>query len=73
VDSLGAIRHRNIVKLLCCCSTFTTNLLVYEYMPNGSLGDLLHHGKDDVLFKWNVRCKIAIGAAQVIFVVSFLK
>jgi hypothetical protein len=40
-------------------------------MPNGSLGDLLHHGKDDVLFKWNVRCKIAIGAAQVIFVVSF--
>ncbi|KAG0579542.1 hypothetical protein KC19_4G105400 [Ceratodon purpureus] len=64
VDSLGAVRHRNIVKLLCCCSTFTTNLLVYEYMPNGSLGDLLHNGKEKTIFDWSIRCKIAIGAAQ---------
>lgn len=64
MDTLGAIRHRNIVKLLCCCSDFTSNLLVYEYMPNGSLGDLLHDPQNATLH-WEMRYKIAIGAAQV--------
>uniref|UniRef100_A0A7I4E7T7 Protein kinase domain-containing protein n=1 Tax=Physcomitrium patens TaxID=3218 RepID=A0A7I4E7T7_PHYPA len=65
VDTLGTIRHRNIVKLLCCCSSFTTNFLVYEYMPNGSLGEFLHGAsKDSTLSDWSVRYKIAVGAAQ---------
>jgi len=63
VDILGKIRHKNIVKLLCCCSNSDTNLLVYEYMPNGSLGDLLHGPKSSVL-DWPIRYKIVLGAAQ---------
>jgi len=63
VDTLGKIRHKNIVKLWCCCSKSDSNLLVYEYMPNGSLGDLLHGPKASVL-DWPIRYKIALGAAQ---------
>ncbi|KAG0449345.1 hypothetical protein HPP92_027385 [Vanilla planifolia] len=45
VATLGKIRHKNIVKLWCCCSHRDCKLLVYEYMSNGSLGDLLHGSK----------------------------
>ncbi|KAG5149901.1 hypothetical protein JHK82_016782 [Glycine max] len=41
VETLGRIRHKNIVKLWCCCNSGEQRLLVYEYMPNGSLADLL--------------------------------
>lgn len=52
------------MKLLGCCSSRDANLLVYEYMPNGSLGDILHSTKGGTL-DWGMRCKIALGAAQV--------
>ncbi|KAL8228704.1 hypothetical protein R6Q57_013604 [Mikania cordata] len=63
VETLGRIRHKNIVRLWCCCSTKKCKLLVYEYMPNGSLGDLLHSGKSGLL-DWPVRYKIAVDAAE---------
>lgn len=63
VRTLGKIRHRNIVRLLAFCSNRETNLLVYEYMPNGSLGEVLH-GKRGGYLKWDTRLKIAIEAAR---------
>eukprot|EP00249_Psilotum_nudum_P020533 c27745_g1_i1 orf=191-3229(+) len=63
VETLGKVRHANIVKLLCSCFNRGTKLLVYEYMPNGSLGDLLHGNKKHIL-DWRTRFKIALGAAQ---------
>ncbi|KAJ7551106.1 hypothetical protein O6H91_07G134200 [Diphasiastrum complanatum] len=65
VHILGGIRHRNIVRLLGCCSNGDNNLLIYEYMPNGSLGQLLH-GKDSTtcLTEWITRYNIAVGVAQ---------
>uniref|UniRef100_A0A5B7AKZ4 non-specific serine/threonine protein kinase n=1 Tax=Davidia involucrata TaxID=16924 RepID=A0A5B7AKZ4_DAVIN len=63
IRTLGNIRHRNIVKLLAFCSNKDTNLLVYEYVRNGSLGEALH-GKKGGFLGWNLRYKIAIGAAQ---------
>ncbi|KAE9445370.1 hypothetical protein C3L33_22730, partial [Rhododendron williamsianum] len=42
VDTLGTIRHCNIVKLLCCISSEDSKLLVYEYMENQSLDKWLH-------------------------------
>lgn len=63
VETLGKIRHKNIVKLWCCCTTRDCKLLVYEYMPNGSLGDLLHSNKSGLL-DWPIRCKIAMDAAE---------
>ncbi|XP_002962286.2 receptor-like protein kinase HSL1 [Selaginella moellendorffii] len=63
IESLGRIRHVNIVRLLCCCSNGETNVLVYDYMPNGSLGDLLHSKKGGVL-DWSARYRAALGAAH---------
>jgi kinase len=63
VETLGQIRHKNIVKLWCCFANRDSNLLVYEYMPNGSLGDILHGPKAGLL-DWPTRYKIAVGAAQ---------
>ncbi|KAG6526748.1 receptor protein-tyrosine kinase CEPR1-like [Zingiber officinale] len=62
VETLGSIRHKNIVKLYCCFSGVDSKLLVYEYMPNGNLWDALHQGKS--LLEWNTRHKIALGIAQ---------
>lgn len=63
VKTLGKIRHKNIVKLWCCCTNGDSKLLVYEYMPHGSLGDMLHSSKRDAL-DWPTRYKIALDAAE---------
>ncbi|XP_076950714.1 uncharacterized protein LOC143623754 [Bidens hawaiensis] len=64
MQTLGRIRHRYIVRLVALCSNKETNLLVYEYMPNGSLGELLHGKKGGCVLKWDIRLKIAIEAAK---------
>ncbi|KAG9129394.1 hypothetical protein Leryth_024228 [Lithospermum erythrorhizon] len=63
IQTLGRIRHRHIVRLLGFCSNNETNLLVYEYMPNGSLGEMLH-GKKGGHLLWDTRYKIAVEAAK---------
>ncbi|CAL5346609.1 unnamed protein product [Camellia sinensis] len=63
IQTLGQIRHRNIVRLLGFCSNRETNLLVYEYLPNGSLGEVLH-GKRGAYLRWETRVKIAVEAAK---------
>lgn len=62
VKTLGSIRHRNIVRLLGYCSNRTTKLLMYDYMPNGSLGGLLHEKRG--MLEWEIRYNIVLGAAQ---------
>ncbi|KAL3538504.1 hypothetical protein ACH5RR_001870 [Cinchona calisaya] len=63
IRTLGNIRHRYIVRLLAFCSNKETNLLVYEYMRNGSLGEALH-GKKCGFLGWQIRYKIAVEAAK---------
>ncbi|KAK9097064.1 hypothetical protein Sjap_022561 [Stephania japonica] len=63
IQTLGRIRHRHIVRLLGFCSNHETNLLVYEYMPNGSLGEVLH-GKKGGHLHWDTRYNIAVEAAK---------
>ncbi|CAM6040283.1 unnamed protein product [Sphagnum compactum] len=60
--TLGQIRHRNIVKLLGFCSHQGFNLLLYEYMAKGSLGELL--GSETCSLDWDLRYKVAQGAAE---------
>ncbi|XP_050222004.1 leucine-rich repeat receptor-like protein kinase TDR [Mercurialis annua] len=66
VDVLGNVRHRNIVRLLGYCSNRECTMLLYEYMPNGNLEDLLH-GKnkgENLVADWFTRYKITLGVAQ---------
>ncbi|KAG0486577.1 hypothetical protein HPP92_008672 [Vanilla planifolia] len=66
LNFLGRIKHRNIVSLLGCCIHGESSFLVYEYLQNGSLGELLHgtsHGLASVL-TWHMRMKIAIDVAR---------
>ncbi|KAL3514317.1 hypothetical protein ACH5RR_027034 [Cinchona calisaya] len=63
VQTLSSIRHVNVVKLYCSITSEDSSLLVYEYMPNGSLWDRLHSCKKLAL-DWNTRYEIALGAAK---------
>ncbi|KAJ4954172.1 hypothetical protein NE237_031004 [Protea cynaroides] len=66
VEVLGNVRHRNIVRLLGYCSNSESTLLLYEYMPNGSLDDLLlgKNKGENLVADWVTRYKIALGIAQ---------
>ncbi|XP_027088455.1 wall-associated receptor kinase-like 1 [Coffea arabica] len=57
---LSQVNHRNIVKLLGCCLETEVPLLVYEFIPNGTLSSLIHNQIDDSIpFTWNFRLGIA--------------
>ncbi|XAR49634.1 Non-specific serine/threonine protein kinase [Bertholletia excelsa] len=62
VTTLGSIRHKNIVRLLGCCSNGKTRLLLFDYISNGSLGGLLHEKR--MFLDWDARYKIVLGAAH---------
>ncbi|VVA95484.1 unnamed protein product [Arabis nemorensis] len=62
VRFLGKFHHPNLVKLLGYCWEENQFLLVYEYLPKGSLENHLF-SKGDAL-PWDTRLKIAIEAAQ---------
>ncbi|CAN1225749.1 LRR receptor-like serine/threonine-protein kinase GSO1 [Linum grandiflorum] len=66
VKTLGRIRHRHLVKLVgyCCNRGAGCNLLVYEYMENGSLWDWLHKQPKKLSLDWEVRLRIAAGLAK---------
>ncbi|XP_074558831.1 putative serine/threonine-protein kinase PBL26 [Curcuma longa] len=62
---LSLLHHENLVKLIGYCADGDQRLLVYEYMPNGSLDDhLLDISADQNPLIWHARMKIAHGAAQ---------
>ncbi|KAL5865038.1 hypothetical protein ACOSQ3_002552 [Xanthoceras sorbifolium] len=64
VSTIGNIQHVNLVRLLGFCSEGTKKLLVYDYMPNGSLDSRLFHEKDSKFLDWKTRYNIALGTAR---------
>jgi len=63
VVSIGHLRHRNLVQLLGYCRRKGELLLVYDYMPNGSLDKYLHDKTKPVL-DWAQRFQIIKGVAS---------
>lgn len=62
---LSLLNHPNLVKLIGYCADGDQRLLVYEYMPLGSLEDhLLDFQPENTPLSWCTRLKIAIGAAK---------
>ncbi|BBH01739.1 Protein kinase APK1B, chloroplastic [Prunus dulcis] len=61
VKIISQLRHRNLVQLIGWCYE-RKFLLVYEFMPNGSLDS--HLFKEQSLLTWETRYKIAQGLAS---------
>ncbi|CAD6343185.1 unnamed protein product [Miscanthus lutarioriparius] len=63
---LSQVNHRNVVRLHGCCLEVEVPILVYEFVPNGTLYHLIHghrsHGGERVSFA--TRLKIAHEAAE---------
>ncbi|KAM0878133.1 hypothetical protein ACQ4PT_035049 [Festuca glaucescens] len=62
VRFLAKLQHMNIVKLVGCCTERGDALLVYEYMANGRLTDVISGTK--IFLDWSKRFKIIIGIAR---------
>ncbi|KAH8951004.1 hypothetical protein BDL97_09G002400 [Sphagnum fallax] len=62
---ISGVKHRNLVKLKGCCLRDNKRLLVYEYLENGDLANLLFGGQNntEVLF-WPTRFNICLGIAR---------
>ncbi|CAI0386747.1 unnamed protein product [Linum tenue] len=62
VNYLGDLVHPNLVKLIGYCIEDDQRLLVYEFMPRGSLEN--HLFRRSLPLPWSIRMKIALGAAK---------
>ncbi|KAL5544037.1 hypothetical protein UlMin_007821 [Ulmus minor] len=65
INTVGQIRHRNLLPLLAHVSRPNCHYLVYEFMKNGSLQDMLNQvaeGKRE--FDWLARHRVAVGIAE---------
>lgn len=65
INYLGQLRHENLVKLIGYCLEDDHRLLVYEFMPKGSMENhLFRRGSYFQPLSWSLRMKIALGAAR---------
>ncbi|GAV87749.1 Pkinase domain-containing protein/LRR_1 domain-containing protein/LRRNT_2 domain-containing protein [Cephalotus follicularis] len=65
MEILGSIKHINLVNLRGYCRLPASKLLIYDYLANGSLDDLLHEsGHEQRTLNWNARLRIALGSAR---------
>ncbi|XP_066369934.1 LRR receptor-like serine/threonine-protein kinase ER1 isoform X1 [Miscanthus floridulus] len=65
LETVGSIKHRNLVSLQGYSLSPVGNLLFYDYMESGSLWDVLHEGSSKKKkLDWETRLRIALGAAQ---------
>ncbi|XP_050207991.1 G-type lectin S-receptor-like serine/threonine-protein kinase At2g19130 [Mercurialis annua] len=64
VSTIGTVQHVNLVRLRGFCSEGAKKLLVYDYMPNGSLDHHLFHKKERKAFDWKTRYNVALGTAR---------
>lgn len=66
VQYLSRIRHRHLVSLLGYCQENDQQMLVYDYLPNGSVCNHLYDSDGNSLGKldFRTRLSIAVGAAK---------
>ncbi|XP_010930348.3 leucine-rich repeat receptor protein kinase HPCA1 [Elaeis guineensis] len=63
IELLSRVHHKNLVTLVGFCFDQGEQILVYEYVPNGTLKESLS-GKSGVHLDWKRRLRVALGAAR---------
>ncbi|KAF8041833.1 hypothetical protein BT93_A0431 [Corymbia citriodora subsp. variegata] len=63
IKMLSRLHHRNLVSLVGYCDEEGEQMLVYEFMPNGTLRDWLS-GKTKEYLNFSMRMRIALGSAK---------
>ncbi|XP_024008133.1 probable LRR receptor-like serine/threonine-protein kinase At1g56130 isoform X2 [Eutrema salsugineum] len=63
IVTISTVLHRNLVTLYGCCYEGDHRLLVYEYLPNGSLDQALF-GDKSLHLDWSTRFEICLGVAR---------
>ncbi|XP_016478758.1 L-type lectin-domain containing receptor kinase S.6-like [Nicotiana tabacum] len=62
---VGCLRHKNLIQLQGWCCERNELVLVYEFMPNGSLNKILHeHSHFAKFLTWERRLNIVLGVAS---------
>ncbi|KAI4372175.1 hypothetical protein MLD38_010444 [Melastoma candidum] len=62
LEILGSIKHRYLVNLRGYCNSPTAKLLIYDFLPGGSLDGALHERSEQL--DWETRLSIILGAAK---------
>ncbi|KAK6944449.1 Leucine-rich repeat-containing N-terminal, plant-type [Dillenia turbinata] len=62
LEILGSIKHRYLVNLRGYCNSPSSKLLIYDYLPGGSLDEVLHEKSERL--EWEARVNIIVGAAK---------
>lgn len=65
INYLGQLRHPNLVRLIGYCLEDEHRLLVYEFMPRGSMDNhLFRRSAHFQPLSWGLRMRVALGAAK---------
>ncbi|XP_008245239.2 PREDICTED: probable leucine-rich repeat receptor-like protein kinase At5g49770 [Prunus mume] len=63
IELLSRVHHKNVVGLLGFCFEQGEQMLVYEFMPNGTLRESLS-GRSGIHLDWKRRLRITLGSAR---------
>ncbi|KAF5738437.1 leucine-rich repeat receptor-like protein kinase [Tripterygium wilfordii] len=63
IELLSRVHHKNLVGLVGFCFEQGEQMLVYEFMPNGTIRDSLS-GRSGIYLDWKRRLRIALGSAR---------